>query len=160
MLLQKDLCLLRHRSGGKCDLLDRSQRSQRGSLCVCQALHPADIEALVRPVTPQRPQMFAALEIPDVDGPVVPATGEPAPIGTHLQRLHRSLMRPAHLYTLPMLHIPPAQHAITVTTDQHRSGLTPCERVHDLAQFTQGEQALSIMGIPDEELSTAPAPAT
>ena len=97
VLLQKDLCLLRHRSGGKCDLLDRSQRSQRGFLRLGESLRRGDIEPFVGTVTPQRPQMFAALEIPDVDGPVVPATGEPAPIGTQLQRLHRPLMRPAHL---------------------------------------------------------------
>src|SRR5690242_19767980 len=63
--------------------LHRPQRTQRRLLRLGQALRPADIEALVGPVAPQRPQMLAAVEIPDVDGSVIAATGEPLAIGTH-----------------------------------------------------------------------------
>src|SRR2546425_12114303 len=67
--------------------LHRPQRAQRRLLRLGQALPPADIEALVGAVAPQRPQMLATLEIPDVDGPVIAATGEPLAIGTHSERL-------------------------------------------------------------------------
>ena len=42
-------------------VLNRSQRSQRSSLCFYQSFHPADIEALVRPIAAQRAQMLTTL---------------------------------------------------------------------------------------------------
>src|SRR3989442_1404244 len=94
------------------------QRTQRCLLRLSQALDPSNIEALVGPVAPQRPHMLAALEIPDVDGPVLPATGQPAAIGTHLERMHRPLMGLLHPHALPALHVPPAQPAVTPSTDK------------------------------------------
>src|SRR5258708_29562393 len=66
----------------------------------------------------------------------------------------------ARLHAPPALDIPPAEHAVAATADQHRAGRTPCERIYDLAQLAQGVQALSTMYIPDEELSTASTSAT
>ena len=64
----------------------------------------------------------------------------------------------------PVPHVPPSQHDNAVTTDQRPAGRTPCKRILDLAQFTQGVQALSTvrfaMGIPDEYLSITLTPAT
>src|SRR5256885_4623888 len=70
----------------------------------------------------------------------------------------------ARLHALPALDIPPAEHAVTAPTDQHRAGRTPHQRIHDLAQLTQSVEGFctvgSAAGIPDEELSTASTSAT
>ena len=77
--------------------------------------------------------MLAALQLPDIDGAIVPATGERAAIGTHLERLDCSLVRMARVHARAALDVPPAEHAVAVTADQHRAGRTPSERIHDLA---------------------------
>src|SRR5436853_7934734 len=77
-------------------LLNRPQGAQRCLLRLGQSSDPRDIEALVGPVTPQRLQQIAAMEIPDVDDTIIPATGEPAAIRAALERLDRSLMRLSH----------------------------------------------------------------
>src|SRR5258708_30257613 len=74
-------------------ILNGPQGTQRGLLRLGQAPDARDIEPLLPPVTPQCLQQIAALEIPDVDDTIIPATGQPAPIGTHLERLHGPLMR-------------------------------------------------------------------
>src|SRR5260370_37364794 len=89
-----------------CAILNRSQRSERGSLCVCQALHPADIEALVRLVTPQCAPKLAALQIPHLDRAIIPATDQALAIWAALERLDRPLMGLAHPHTLPTLQVP------------------------------------------------------
>src|SRR2546421_3320417 len=66
----------------------------------------------------------------------------------------------ARLHAPPALDIPPAEHTVAATTDQHRAGRTPGERIHDLAQFAQRVQEFSAAGTPDEELSTASTSAT
>src|SRR6266496_1876614 len=92
------------------------QRSERSQLGLGQALSPCDIEALVGSVAAQCAAMLTALQVPERDSPVVPATGQRAAIGTHLERLHHPLMRFLHPHALPALHIPPAQPAITAST--------------------------------------------
>src|SRR5260370_25225658 len=108
--------------------------------------------------------MLAALQLPDVDSAIVPATGQRAAIGTHLERLDCPLVRPAGVHALSSLDVPPAEHTVAATADQHRAGRTPGERIHDLAQFAQRVQELSTVGsaagTPDEELSTASPSAT
>src|SRR5579859_316783 len=129
--------------------LEGPQRSQR---CLLRLGHPPDscnIEPLVRAISPQCAQMFAALQLPDVDRAIVPATGERAAIGTHLERLDCPLVRPERVHALSALDIPPAEHAVAVTADQHRAGRTPSERIHDLAQFAQRMQELSTVRTPD-----------
>src|SRR5260370_11856045 len=98
--------------------LNRAQREQRCLLRFCQPPDLGDSKSLVRSVTPQRPQLLPALDVPQGDGPVIPATGQPAPIGTSPERTDRPLMRLSHPHTLPALHIPPTQHAVTTPTDQ------------------------------------------
>src|SRR5712692_12013716 len=93
------------------------QRTQRGLLRLGQAPDARDIESLVGSVPPQRLEMLATLEIPERDSPVIPAAGQNAAIGTHLERLHGPLMRLLHPHALPILDLPPAQHAITASTD-------------------------------------------
>src|SRR5437660_11671733 len=104
--------------------------------------------------------MLATLEIPDVDGPVIAATGQRAPIRTHSERLDRPLMPLPKRQALPALHVPPAHVPITAATEQHRCGRTPGQRVHDRARLAPGLQALPALRIPDDELPTASAPAT
>src|SRR4051794_4783438 len=62
--------------------------------------------------------MFAPLEVPERDSPIIAATGEPAAIGAHLECMHRALMGFSHLYALPAVNIPPAQHSVTASTDE------------------------------------------
>src|SRR6266849_5515195 len=51
------------------------QRTQRCLLRLGQAPDARDIEALVGPVAAQRAERLATLEVPERDGPVIPATG-------------------------------------------------------------------------------------
>src|SRR5437764_459339 len=69
--------------------------------------------------------MFAPLEVPERDSPIIAATGEPAAIGAHLECMHRALMGFSHLYALPAVNIPPAQHSVTTSTDELLPTWTP-----------------------------------
>src|SRR5216684_4502898 len=93
-------------SGSKDAVLNRPQRAQRGSLCVCQALHPAYIEVLVGPVTPQGSLQLATREIPHPDHAVISTTGQEASIRAVLERLDRPLMSLLHPHTFPTLQVP------------------------------------------------------
>ncbi len=81
-------------------VLHGPQRTQRGLLLLGQAPDPCDIKALVGPVAPQRAQSLATLEVPEHNGPVIAATGEPAAIGTHLERLYCPLVGLSHPHAL------------------------------------------------------------
>src|SRR6266571_3452709 len=69
--------------------------------------------------------MFAPLEVPERDSPIIAATGEPAAIGAHLECMHRALMGFSHLYALPAVNIPPAQHSVTASTAELLPTWTP-----------------------------------
>src|SRR6266849_4003947 len=103
--------------------------------------------------------MFAALQTPDVDGPIIPATGEPLAIRVQLERPDRPLMGLSHPYTFPTLQVPPAQHAIAATTQQQRSARIPGQRMHDRVWLAQVVQAFPATRLPAEELPPATAPA-
>src|SRR5258707_11354221 len=60
----------------------------------------------------------------------------------------------------PVLPIPPAQVPTAAATDQHRSGRTPGQRVHDHVRLVPGVQALPTPRIPDDKLPAASASAT
>src|SRR5947208_1101772 len=62
---------------GRCPLFHRPQRTQRRLLRLGQAPDPRDIEPLVGAVASQRAERLATLEVPERDGPVIPATGKP-----------------------------------------------------------------------------------
>src|SRR3989440_8214421 len=62
--------------------------------------------------------MLATVQVPDRDGPVLPATGQPASIGTQLERLDGPLMRFSLPHALPAVHLPPAQPAVAASTDK------------------------------------------
>ena len=120
------------------------QRLQRGLLCLGETPDAYDSEALIGSIPPQRVQGLATLEVPEPDGPVIPATGQPAPIGTHLECLHRSLMRLSIPVAFncrrcrgprqgsrthsPLCTSPPAQRPITAPTDQPLPTRTPDHR--------------------------------
>ncbi len=77
-------------------VLERPQGAQRRLLCCGETPDVGDIESLVGSIPPQSAQMLAIVQVPEHDGPVIPATGQPAAIGAHLERLQRSLMRLSH----------------------------------------------------------------
>jgi hypothetical protein len=60
-------------SEGTCALFSHPQRSQRRLLCLGQAPDPRNIEALVGSVASQRSEILATVQVPDRDGPVIPA---------------------------------------------------------------------------------------
>jgi hypothetical protein len=98
--------------------LERPQGAQRRLLRLGETPDAGDSESLVGPISPQRFQRLAAPDVPEPDGPVISATGEPASIGTSLERLHSDLMRLLHPHTLATLHLPPAQPAVTASTNE------------------------------------------
>src|SRR5438046_6888425 len=102
--------------------------------------------------------MFAPLEVPEHDGSMIPAAGQPAPIGTDLECMHRALMGFSHPYALPAMNIPPAQPAITASTEQPCPTRIPGQRIHASARLVQGVQARSRGRIPEEDFPLAQAP--
>src|SRR2546422_2467483 len=109
-------------------LLNSSQRTQGGLLRLGQSSDPSDIQALVGPVASQRAQRLATVQVPEGDDPVIPATGQRAAIGTHLERLDGPLMRFSHPYALPAVHLPPAHPAVTASTEHQLSTGSPAQR--------------------------------
>src|SRR2546421_3690515 len=110
--------------------------------------------------------MLAPLEVPQRDGPVIPATGEPAPIGTHLERLHRPLMRFSLPHAHPAVHLPPAQPAVAASTDQQLPTRSPGHG-RDYPRMPHkgaiacppGRVALPALHLPHEELPALAATA-
>ena len=133
---------------------------QGGDLGLGQSSDAGDIEALVGPVAAQGVQMLATLQVPDLDGPIIAATGQPAAIGTDLERLHGPLMGFSHPDALPVLQIPPAQPAVTASTDEPIPHWIPGNCRDYLHKSLQGVEALLTVRLPDEDLSTASAPTT
>src|SRR5437868_4991344 len=105
--------------------LYRPQGTQRGLLRLGQSPDPCDIEALVGSIPSQRLQMLATVQVPERDGPIIPAAGQPAAIGTHLERLDCPLMRLLHPHALPAVDLPPAQPPITASADQQLPTRSP-----------------------------------
>src|SRR5437764_14635178 len=103
--------------------------------------------------------MLATMQVPEHDGPVIPATGQPAAIGTHVERLHGPLMRLLHPHTLSAVDLPPAQPAITASTDQHLPTRTPDHRKGHSGMPRQGSHPLPAVGIPHEQLPAVSAAA-
>src|SRR2546421_9101944 len=106
---------------------NRPQRAQRRLLCLGKTPDARDVESLVESIS-QRLQRLAVLQVPEPDGPVIPAAGQDSPIGSSLERLHRSLMRLSHSHALPTLHLPPTQRTIIASTDKPLSSRTPGHR--------------------------------
>src|SRR5712692_9375422 len=99
-------------------VLQGPQGAQRRLLSVGQTPDARDREALVGPVATQGAQGFAAAHIPDPDGPIIAATGDSFAIGTDLEGLHLPLMGFSHPQARSALQVPPAQPAITPSTEQ------------------------------------------
>src|SRR5713226_2666518 len=158
LIIEKDACFI---------LLNGPQRTQGGLLRLGQALDPCDIESLVGAVASQCAQMLATLQIPERDGPVLPATGQSASIGTHLERLHRPLMRFSLPHALPAVDLPPAQPAVAASTDKPLPTRSPGHgrdypRMPHKGPITcpPGRVALPALHLPHEKLPALAAAAT
>src|SRR6266480_7570935 len=77
-------------------VLQGPQGAQRRLLGLGEPPDARDSEALVGPVTAQGAQGFAAVHIPEPDGPIIAATGDSFAIGTDLEGLHLPLMGFSH----------------------------------------------------------------
>src|SRR5256885_15272492 len=110
--------------------------------------------------------MLATLEIPEHDGPVIPAAGQPTPIGALLERLNCPLMGFSPLYTLPALDLPPAHPPVTASTDKPLPARSPghgrdCPRMPHQGAIAcpPGRVALPALHLPHEELPALSAAA-
>ncbi len=102
--------------------------------------------------------MLAPLELPERDRPVIAATGQLAAIGTHLERLHGSPMRLLHLHALPTLDLPPAQPAVTASTDQQLPTWDPDQRRDHPRMLHKGMHTLPAVRIPHEQIPAVSLP--
>src|SRR3954470_11798619 len=98
---------------------------QRGLLRLGETPDPRDIEALIGSIPSQRAERFATLQVPERDDPVIPAAGQSASIGTHLERLDCPLMRLLHPHAFSALHVPPAKSPVTASTEHQISTESP-----------------------------------
>src|SRR3954471_5773261 len=111
--------------------------------------------------------MLATLQVPEHDGPVIPATGEPAAIGTSPERTDRPMVRLSHPHALPAVNLPPAQQAVTASTEQQLLARTPGHRRDHPRMPHQGSitcppgrVALPALDIPHKQLSALSAAPT
>ena len=141
-------------------ILNCPQCTQRDLLRLGQASDPCDIQTLIWPIASQRAERLATVQVPEHDGSIIPATGQPTPIGTHLQRPDRPLMGLAHLRTLLSGELPPAQQAVAAAADQQLPTGTPGYRRDNTLVPGKGLQALPAVSIPHKQLPAFSAAAT
>src|SRR5713226_6265595 len=148
-------------------ILERPQGVQRRLLRCGETPDARDIESLVGSILPQRLELLATVQIPEHNGSIIPAARQSAAIRTHLERLDGPLMRFSHPHALPALHLPPAHHSVTASTEQQLSTRSPAQRRDHPRMPRQGaipcppgRVALPAVGIPHHQLPTVPAAAT
>src|SRR5437588_10747053 len=143
-------------------ILNGPQGTQGGDLGLGQALDARDSQPLIGPVTAQRAHRLATLKAPELDRSVLPTAGELAAVGTHFERPHRSLMGLLHQHALAARQLPPAQPAVTASTDQHLPTWDPAQRRDHPWMPHKGMHRLSAVGsaagIPYEQLSAVSLP--
>ena len=61
------------------------------------------------------------MQVPELDHSVVPASGEPSPIGTDLECMYRSPMRLLRPDAYSTFDLPPADSSITASTEEYLS---------------------------------------
>src|SRR6266849_8829721 len=101
--------------------------------------------------------MLAIVQVTEHNDSVITATGQSAPIGAHLERVPRSLMCLSHAHTLSTLDLPPAQPAVTTSTDQNLSTRTPGQCRGHPGMLRQGLHMLHAARLPHEELAALSA---
>src|SRR6266436_7699732 len=139
-------------------VLQGPQGAQRRLLGLGQTPDARDSESLVGPVATQGAHVFAAVHIPEPDGPIIAATGDSFAIGTDLEGLHLPLMGFSHPQARSALQVPPAQPAITPSTEQPIPDRMPGDCIEHTRQPLQGREALPTAGIPHEELPALSLP--
>ena len=87
-------------------ILNGPQGTQRCLLRLGHSPDPRDIEPLVGPVAPQRAEMLATLQVPERDGPIIPTTGQRAPIRTPSHAVY--MPDEGSSLPLPICALPPA----------------------------------------------------
>src|SRR2546421_2626085 len=102
--------------------------------------------------------MFATLQVPERDSPIIAATGEPAAIGAHLECMHRALMGFSHLYALPAVNIPPAQHSVTASTDERLPTWPQGHCKGHPRRLRQGSHPLPAVRLPHEQFPALSLP--
>src|SRR6266571_6656241 len=113
-------------------VLERPQGVQRRLLRCGETPDARDIESLVGSILPQRLELLATVQIPEHNGSIIPAARQSAAIRTYLERLDGPLMRfsipvpqTGFPHALPALHLPPAQHSVTASTEHQLSTRSP-----------------------------------
>src|SRR5207245_10836880 len=87
-------------------------------------------------------------------------TGDSFAIGTDLEGLHLALMGFSHPQARSARQVPPAQPAITASTEQPIPDRMPGDCIEHTRQPLQGGQALPTVGIPHEEFPALSATTT
>jgi hypothetical protein len=118
-----------------------------------QAPDSRNIETLVGPVTSPAVERLATLHVPEHNGAVIAATGQPAAVRAQPERAHHTLMRRLHLDARPAGHIPPAQLAVTVSAHHPVPTRSPGHRRNPARMLGQDADALPAAGIPNAELA-------
>src|SRR5205823_10284309 len=93
--------------------LNCPQRAQRCFLHLGHSPEPCDIEPFIGPVASQRPHQLGALDVPHLDGTILPATDQQTAIGANFERMASSLMSLAHRQTLPTMFLPTSLGSIS-----------------------------------------------
>src|SRR5207302_8507798 len=76
------------------------------------------------------------------------------------ERMHRSLMSFLHPYTFSAVQVPPAQPAVTASTDQQLPTWDPAQRRDHPRMPHKGMYTLSAVAIPHEQLPAVSLPLT
>src|SRR5437667_11708843 len=114
------------------------QGAQRRLLGLGQTPDARDVAPLVGPVAAPGAHVFAAVHIPEPDGPIIAATGDSFAIGADLEGLHRPLMGFSHPQARSARQVPPAQSAITASTDEPIPDRMPGDGIEHTRQPLQG----------------------
>src|SRR6266700_952859 len=135
--------------------LNCPQRAQRCFLHLGHPPEPCDNEPFIGPVASQRPHQLGALDVPHLDGTILPATDQQTAIGANFERMDSSLMSLAHRQTLPTLCLPPAQGPIALSTHQQVSARIPCYGINTIRQSLKDTHQLPVVRLPQKQLSFA-----
>src|SRR5450432_257593 len=132
-------------------LVKRSQSTERRFLRFSHTLDARNIESLVGAILPQRLESLTTLHIPQHNGPVISTTSKLRSIRTDFECIHDSLMRLLHPHACTAGNLPPAQLAITTSTDEHLSIWTPGDCIDQRRMSNHDAHSFSTRRVPYEQ---------